>query len=342
MLISLLLAEGLLRAALAVPSLQRRLAPQSIGFREADFAALFETGAPDSLFRLREVSGFRHVHDAGDYDYEITTVPCHGYWIRPPCAEGPAAVYHFGDSFTFGFGVENADTFVSLLRSDGVRTDVNFGVPGDNLLSELDRAIAVLSALEPARQPGRIYFHVFLGNDLREAWRHLGRTGETDTGEVAPGFGQGRSGGSALLRIVKNRLLAVRLSGKAPDGVTFVPKYLSEVERSDEKIQTRLRAVLAAAADRLRALREVYAGQILVTFTPPKEIFLVDDGGAVYFEKRDAVRDVFRPYADDFIDFLESVPPAEVLGYYFPVDTHFNQQGQARFARLLAERESLR
>ncbi|MCH7644320.1 MAG: hypothetical protein IH974_05735, partial [Myxococcales bacterium] len=179
--VSLLLAEGVLRIAFAVPGVERRLAPRMIGFKQRDHDRLFaksDPGDPDVIPHLREVKGFRHVHDAGDYDYVIDTVPCLGRFIRPPCLEGAGVSYHFGDSFTFGFGVDANETFVSLLDRDAPGRHVNFGLPGDDILSQLERGPRLLGRLEGGVTPEVIYFHLFFGNDLSYAWKILRRKGK--------------------------------------------------------------------------------------------------------------------------------------------------------------------
>ncbi len=343
--VSLLLAEGVLRIAFAVPGVERRLAPRMIGFKQRDHDRLFAKrvpGDPDVIPQLREVKGIRHVHDAGDYDYVIDTVPCLGRFIRPPCFEGAGVLYHFGDSFTFGFGVDANETFVSLLDRDAPGRHVNFGLPGDDILSQLERAPRLLGRLEGGVMPEVIYFHLFFGNDLSYAWKILRRKGKVAQQDsrwaaLSPKKLIRRS---KLRQIIHNRLIVAKVTFQRGGGIAeefvFVPKYLEQIEVGDEEAMRRLDAVLVACADRLRELRRVYDGPIVVTFIPPKDIYLVRNDVSVYRRKRDAIEAAMRPFGVSFVDLLDHHAPSEILALYFHTDTHFNVVGHRRFAEVLA------
>ena len=72
----------------------------------------------------------------------------------------------FGDSFTFGIGVRDEETWVSVVdRTAPVRL-VNFGMPGSDLLEQIDQLDA-LDRRDPGLFKARVcLFVVFLGNDL--------------------------------------------------------------------------------------------------------------------------------------------------------------------------------
>lgn len=82
-----------------------------------------------------------------------------------------------GDSFTFGVGVEDEETFASLLSSKlgGVRI-VNLGVPGTAIHNQLD--IIRLRYAELGR-PSRVVFFFFLGNDFSDIQNAV-RSDETE------------------------------------------------------------------------------------------------------------------------------------------------------------------
>lgn len=67
-----------------------------------------------------------------------------------------------GDSFTFGLGVEDNETFTSLLNSDGVNQYVNGGIPGYSPEQNTLRALL----LSKNSNPKILIFSVYLGNDL--------------------------------------------------------------------------------------------------------------------------------------------------------------------------------
>ena len=68
-------------------------------------------------------------------------------------------MFHFGDSFAFGFGLPVDETFVALLDQTGPLRHVNFGIPGDNLLAELDEARVVIERLPPGEPPQALSYN---------------------------------------------------------------------------------------------------------------------------------------------------------------------------------------
>ena len=69
-----------------------------------------------------------------------------------------------GDSFTFGVGVEDEETFVNLLSKDSKKhRNINLGVPGGAITNQLD----ILEMRHKELGNPKLYvFTVFLGNDL--------------------------------------------------------------------------------------------------------------------------------------------------------------------------------
>jgi hypothetical protein len=340
LLATLLALELLLQALTLSSAIDRYLFPVMIGWRESDYEALFDYNDQFVKYLLRPVRGFRHVHDGGEYDYEINTIPCSGFFVRPPCHLGPDTSFHFGDSFTFGFGVAEDETFVSLLDQSGPGRHVNFGVPGDDLLAEIDHARMLLSELPKEDHPRALYFHAFFGNDIRDAWKYLGRAGELTSEERQTPVRLSRLvKKSKLRRLVKNRLKAIRFQSAVgrpvPDGFTFVPKHLTALEDMDPKSLATFDRVASACAARMGELRGLYGGDIVVTLIPPKEIFFLADDTAPYDRRRDVVAAAFRPHDVIVIDMLETIPPSEILPLFFKIDTHFNRDGHERFARIL-------
>ena len=83
----------------------------------------------------------------------------------------------FGDSMTFGLGVRDRETWVSRVdRSTMVRLE-NFGMPGTDLLNQID----VLDRMHARLQaPPICFFVVYLGNDLSS----IASAMDTDTGDA--------------------------------------------------------------------------------------------------------------------------------------------------------------
>jgi hypothetical protein len=78
---------------------------------------------------------------------------------------GPEAIVFAGDSFTFGLGVDDLDTFVSRSCRATHLACLNNGIPGASLPSELN---ALETNLISWGSPGRVVFVFFAGNDLPE------------------------------------------------------------------------------------------------------------------------------------------------------------------------------
>jgi len=87
---------------------------------------------------------------------------------------GPEAVVFAGDSFTFGLGVDDVDTFVSRICRSTHLACLDNGIPGASLPSELNALEANLSSWGT---PGRVVFVFFAGNDLPELLAMTEQTG---------------------------------------------------------------------------------------------------------------------------------------------------------------------
>lgn len=101
----------------------------------------------------------RHTHADFSAKYEINAA---GFRATPAAGDGPLTAV-VGDSFTFGFGVDQDQTFTQRLNQivPGRRWE-NFGVPGYSTDQEL---LLIEDRILPAR-PARIVLVVYLGNDL--------------------------------------------------------------------------------------------------------------------------------------------------------------------------------
>lgn len=343
-LLTLVVIEGGLRAF--APLIDRHLFPVITGWKEADFSTVFEYDEVFGKELLRPVERFHHVDERGEYDYEITTTACHDFYVRPPCVRGPDVAFHFGDSFAFGFGAADHETFVSLLDHGGPYRHVNFGIAGDNLLAEIDQARMLMERLPVEEHPRILYFHAFLGNDIRGSLRYLRLSDERQsavsrlTSWIAQEIKE-----SKLRVLVKNRLEAVRMRWKSgsrlPEGVNFSPKDLREIERMDSGYLARVDEVATASGEKMARLRKAYAGEVVVTLIPPKEIFLLRADTTSYQRRRDAFASALRPHEVVVLDMLGSVSAEEILPLYFKIDTHFNSRGREWFAQFLRSQPPL-
>lgn len=67
-----------------------------------------------------------------------------------------------GDSFTFGLGVHEGETFVSRLNRDGPHTYLNLALPG----SSTDQQALLIEEVLPRYHPDELWLVVYVGNDL--------------------------------------------------------------------------------------------------------------------------------------------------------------------------------
>lgn len=73
---------------------------------------------------------------SNEYDVR-TTITNQGH--RVPGTDGNPDVVFIGDSFTYGWGIEDADTFVSIYCARTGRACVNLGAPGTGTAKQLNR-----------------------------------------------------------------------------------------------------------------------------------------------------------------------------------------------------------
>ncbi|HAJ06451.1 MAG TPA: hypothetical protein DCL76_07850 [Chloroflexi bacterium] len=69
-----------------------------------------------------------------------------------------------GDSFTFGVGVEDHQTFVSILERDSNNRYLNIGIPGNSIVQQID---IVKKRHDDLGRPNEYVFVFFLGNDFQ-------------------------------------------------------------------------------------------------------------------------------------------------------------------------------
>ena len=163
LLFSLLVVEGVLRA-LGPEWLRLRMREINAGqqvFFDSDEGWPLEcsnTGCfrftPGSRFRVvtRE---YRHSVAIDEHGARATSAPISG--------EAPTGPF-LGDSFTFGIGVEDAETFVSLLDTGSTMDFLNLGILANSLPQQIDIVEMRHSELG---SPSLYVFAFFVGNDFQ-------------------------------------------------------------------------------------------------------------------------------------------------------------------------------
>ena len=111
----------------------------------------------------------RHVHEAYSAAYATNR---HGFRGTFERARAPGTTRHafLGDSFTFGFGVDDGHTFVDLLNAGGRGVSyLNFAVPGYST----DQQALLLADTVLDFAPESVHVVVYLGNDIFDNQRDI-------------------------------------------------------------------------------------------------------------------------------------------------------------------------
>ena len=124
----MLLTGALLFALAASEALGRALFPLSDGLENVDMNGKRITGwfTPGSIYR--QISN--------EYD-AVTTITSQGH--RVPGGDGSPDVIFLGDSFTFGFGLADDETFASIYCKQLRRACANLGIPGSGTSRQVAR-----------------------------------------------------------------------------------------------------------------------------------------------------------------------------------------------------------
>lgn len=131
----------------------------------------FRQFEPGSSFTVRHYE-YQHAARADELGGRAT----------PYAAEHTEVIPFLGDSFTFGVGVEDGETFVSLLAAEALRRPslesppprlLNLGMTGTALHNQLD---TLELRHEELGRPRFYVFCMFMGNDLTNIRRHHQRS----------------------------------------------------------------------------------------------------------------------------------------------------------------------
>jgi hypothetical protein len=290
-----------------------------VGWKMQDYLQLHFL-SKDGVWYLKSNQNMRHVHDQGEYDYRISTVSCGGVAVRDRCPAN-AESWHFGDSFTFGFGVDGKDIFVR--KFSDLSSSINFGVPGFNPLEEIDQSIALLEN-NRLQYPKKIYFHFFLGNDVAESVGKIGKLKKNIEPKEDIFFIHEVLLKPKLFDVSKKSLLGFNIWRKGLSKNTIlVPGHIKSI--SEEFWVENKQFFLEALETRFSRLRAIYDGQVVISFIPPKEICLVGKSG--WNSMTSDISRLATKYKISTVDFFSAYKCPKLVDAFFPIDTHFNQNG---------------
>lgn len=127
-----------------------------------------ETNKVGAIIRFLPNSSFAAIN--AEYQHRILIDEFGGRKVLAknwkPTASTGRLLYCWGDSFTFGVGVKEEDSFVSLLQEDVSARVLNLGIPGSCLTEQLNRFSSIVDA-KPGEYGDQVFF-VYLGNDLSD------------------------------------------------------------------------------------------------------------------------------------------------------------------------------
>ncbi|MFO1257771.1 MAG: hypothetical protein U1E78_05095 [Gammaproteobacteria bacterium] len=254
----------------------------------------------------------------------------------------------YGDSFTFGIGVEDYETFVSHLSKNSNQRWLNLGVPGSAIHNHLD--ILTLRHHELGN-PKKVIFAFFLGNDFADlinAYEKKTSNGTQVHSEMNDGIFNKINAIFYQTSIFKNsyflqyiRSMIVSLMNK--NTLTFSNPIFKIIENNME--YTRIaQSALFDQLDRLLELKEQYHFDPLIIMIPDR--YQLDEKTRNFQAKLYGLRpESLSPYLPNellinalnersipYIDASSCLSQYTNEKLYYIHDDHFTAQGQHRFA----------
>lgn len=252
----------------------------------------------------------------------MTTITKDGY--RIPKVKGNPDVVFIGDSFTFGQGLKDEDTFIMQYCNKANLSCMNLGVPGFGTIEEIDRLEKYLTQYKI--RPKKVYLFMFVmtsflgaGNDLNDNLLVLEK-------QKAKGSNYSDESKSTLRNIADT---AFRYSNCARViKFYFLPAIKNAVVIKPN--ENRLENALKLAQNqliRLDKLSKKYQFEYQTILFHP-------------------VQDISRGTHQDTTKHIQDVSPKPVISsatllelnpnqYYYPMDAHFNQEGSKKIVELL-------
>jgi lysophospholipase L1-like esterase len=260
---------------------------------------------------------------SSEYDARTTITP-EGH--RVPAPRGPVEVVFLGDSFTFGTGLADEETFAWQYCERTARSCANLAEPGSGTLRQVERLREFLDGR--GWRPREVKLFVFAmtasfsaGNDLQDNYDAAA------AGEPAPAVG-----GAGWLE----RALRLRGALERHSNLVRLAKYhwgpllrSALLPRLDQARRERALALTRDALETLAALGERNGFALSMYLIHPVQ----DLRNGTYRETLAALAAIapvpVRPTAERLAG-----DPAR---YYFPLDGHLNPRGARAIAQLLLE-----
>lgn len=325
------LLTGSLFSALLLAELASRLV------RPISFGGTIVTVAGERIENWRWLepgSVYRQI--SSEYD-ALTTITDQGH--RVPTVRGNPDVVFIGDSFTFGWGLSDDETFVQIYCTELQLSCANLGTPGTGTVQQVEKLEAYLE--EQEWRPTRVKLFILAmtasfsaGNDLTDNLDYV-RRAEARSSTAATRKPPAQSPSRGLWeRVVNSRQTILRHSNL----VRLAKFYWGPTLRSwlaPESDEIRLREALAftqTQLDRLDELSRAYGFEY--------QIYLVHP-----------IQDIIRNTDARTLLDLERVAPAPIKSTaplfesdpaccYFRYDGHINREGSRRIADWLISEDT--
>ncbi|MDO8355966.1 MAG: SGNH/GDSL hydrolase family protein [Nitrospirota bacterium] len=271
---------------------------------------------------------------ANEYD-ALTTITDKGH--RVPGVEGNPDTVFIGDSFTYGFGLNDEETFALIYCKQQRRECVNLGIPGSGTLRQVEKLEAFIEKWHWKPKEVKLFFFGMsgsfsAGNDFVDNYDRYIRE-HSSQAEVEQRVRDGTPRGGEPLGLTER---LINLQGAILEHSTLMRlakyhwgpmlKSLFVVDPGNE----RMALALAATRESLSKLDEL-SRRIGFDYS----IYLLVP-----------VQDIIRGTYGETLATLNGVAPKPVIAtaqlfldspkdYYFAFDGHFNAKGSKRIAEFL-------
>ncbi|HEX7011751.1 MAG TPA: SGNH/GDSL hydrolase family protein [Steroidobacteraceae bacterium] len=311
LLLALVLAEGLTRLLHPISDRRDNIA--------LDGRYLHTWLEPNTVYR--QVSN--------EYD-ALTTITGKGH--RVPASEDPEVVF-LGDSFTFGSGLADEETFASLYCTERRLRCANLGIPGSGTLKQIEKFESALAAWSWRPREVKLFFFGMstsfsAGNDFVDNYnreitdqrRRAGTAPPEDRPRPRGGLGEKLIGMQSFLLRHSNLMRMLKFyAGPAL-------KSLVLADPGKERMSVAL-AATRQALERLEELSRKHGFDYSIYLIVP-------------------VHDILRGSEAQTLETLNAVAPKPAIAtagalsddptqYYYAFDGHLNSKGSRRIAELL-------
>ncbi len=327
-----LMATSLLAGAAFLEFASRWLFPIAPGIKFYD-----SNGEPVEikeglLLRLRPNLTFRQV--SPDFD-ALGNIAPEGY--RAPVAAGLPEVLYIGDSFTFGQGLRDNETFPAIVCAATQARCANLGYPGTGTSRQLDILERHIEVNGWAPREIRLFIFAMAGslgagNDLYDTVEEEARRSPV-AGTPLPSAAYSAGEGGALQWLMATRTSVLAQSNVARIAYSFAGPWLRATfspATGQDALDTGI-AAIGRQLDRLDELSRKHDFRYAIYVVHPVQDLLRGTHG----DTMEAIRAAARgKRVTDTAGALLDHPRR----YYFPYDGHLNPAGAQRIAEfLLAE-----